>query len=223
MGSKRNAELLRRGSAVAALVGLGLFLAGCSSTSLSSMTGGLVGSSSSADAGAPAAGAPPPRDTDLPCPDTDVLTGASTLIVGRGADGGAPTPLDVRYQGSITRIDRECHVFAGSMHIKVGVEGRVITGPAGAPGTVNVPLRVAVVQAGVNPVTIATQLDEVPVTITSAVGNVPFAHIYPDVSFVLPHPVGKIDDYKIYVGFDAIGAQQKKRPVHHRRRAPRRR
>ncbi len=222
MSRKRDAEflcrgVLRRGGALAALLGLGLFLGGCSSTSLSSMTGGLVGSSSSADAGASGAAAPPPADADLPCPDTGVLTGASTLVVGRGTDGGAPSPLDVRYQGTIARIDRECHVFAGVMHIKVGVQGRVITGPAGGPGTVNVPLRVAVVHQGVNPVTVATQLDEVPVTVTGAAGNVPFTHIYQDVSFPLPHPLGKIADYKVFVGFDAIGAQKKQRPVRRRR------
>jgi hypothetical protein len=226
MGWKRNDRFLRRGGALAALLGLGLFLSGCSSTSLNSMTGGLIGSSSS-DAGAAAAGAtgnaaPAPDDPDLPCPDTGVLTGASTLIVGTSANGGPPSPLDVRYQGSITRIDRECHVFAGVMHIKVGVQGNVVTGPAGGPGSINVPLRVAVVRQGVSPVTIATQLDEVPVTITSAVDHVTFAHIYPDVSFPLPKPLGIIGDYKVFVGFDAIGAQQKKRPVH-RRRAPRRR
>jgi len=228
MGCKRDDRFSRRGGALAALLGFGLLLSGCGSTSLNSMTGGLIGSSSS-DAGALAAGSPAAAgpqtaaDADLPCPDTGVLTGASTLIVGTGADGGAPTPLDVRYQGSISRIDRECHVFAGIMHIKVGVEGHVVTGPAGRPGSLNVPLRVAVVHQGVSPVTIATQLDEVPVTIASAVGNVPFTHIYPDLSFPLPKPIGVISDYKIFVGFDAIGAQKKKRPVRHRRRAPRRR
>ena len=224
MARKRDDRFLRRGGAVAALLGLGLLLSGCGSTSLNSMTGGLLGSSPS-DAAAPAAGAPAGPQTaaeaDLPCPDTGVLTGASTLIVGRGADGGAPTPLDVRYQGSISRIDRECHVFAGMMHIKVGVEGRVVTGPAGSPGSINVPLRVAVVREGVHPITIATEIVQVPVTIGEGVSHVAFTHVYPDVSFPLPRPLGWLDDYTIYVGFDPLGVKpQKRRPV--RRRAPRR-
>ncbi len=57
----------------------------------------------------------------------------------------------MRYQGSIIRTARECHVNVGIMTMKVGIEGRVITGPAGGPGTVDVPLRVAVVQEGVSP------------------------------------------------------------------------
>ena len=155
----------------------------------------------------------------MPCPDTGVRTGASTLIVGSTAGQGEPSPLDVRYQGSIVRMARECHVVGRTMHIKVGVEGRIITGPAGGPGTINVPLRVAVVRGGVNPVTIATELVQIPVTVDTATDRVPFTHVYPDVSFPLPQPLGWIDAYTVYVGFDPIGAQQnKKRPARRRRR-----
>ncbi len=212
---------------MAALLGLGLFLGGCSSNSLNSMTGGLIGSSPPAPSTiGPAAGVggnqPKLTDDDVPCPDTAVRTGATTLIVGSTPGQGEPSPLDVRYQGSIVRMARECHVIAGMMHIKVGVEGRVITGPAGGPGNINVPLRVAVVREGVNPVTITTELVQIPVTIDSAVGRVSFTHVYPDVAFPLPRPLGWIDSYTVYVGFDPIGAQQKKRPAQ-RKRAPRRR
>lgn len=230
MGGNRNAQILRSGGTRTALLGLGLLLAGCSAGSLNSMTGGLIGASSTpsaptaSNATAPAAGVggnPPALTNDLACPDTAVRTGAATLIVGSTPGQGEPSPLDVRYQGSIVRMDRECRVAAGAMHIKVGVEGRIITGPAGSPGSLNVPLRVAVVRDGVNPVTIATQLIEVPVTIKDAVDRVTFTQIYPDVSFPLPRPLSLIDDYKVYVGFDPIGAQQKqRRPA--RRRVPRR-
>lgn len=226
MSGKQYAQNLRAGGALAVLLGLGLFLGGCSSANLSSMTGGFLGSSSSgssAPSTATGANAPAPADDDVPCPDTAVRTGAATLIVGSTAGQGEPSPLDVRYQGSIVRIDRECHVIAGTMHIKVGVEGRVITGPAGQPGSLNVPLRVAVVRGGVHPVTIATQLDEVPVTIPNANDHVAFTHVYPDVSFPLPYPLGIIENYTVYVGFDPIGAHQQKKRRPARRRAPRRR
>jgi len=223
MGGKRNAQILRSGAALAVFMGLGLFLGGCSSSSLSSMTGGLLDSSPStptAPSSSAAGASPSPlANSEIPCPDTAVRTGATTLIVGSGQ--GEPSPLEVRYQGNIVRIDRECQVVAGTMHIKVGVEGRVITGPAGGPGSLNVPLRVAVVREGVNPVTIATQIEQVPVTIAPGTGFVTFTHIYPDVAFPLPSPPSAISRYMVYVGFDPIGAQQKKRPVS-RRRAPRR-
>ncbi len=76
-------------------------------------------------------------------------TGAATLMIGSKPGEGEPNALDVRYQGSIIRTARECHINAGMMTMKVGIEGRIITGPAGGPGTVDVPLRVAVVQEGV--------------------------------------------------------------------------
>ena len=224
MGEKRQG--LHAGTGLAALLSLGLALAGCSSVSLNSMTGGLLGSSSSAPSTSePAAGVggsqPALTDDDVPCPDVQVRTGASTLIVGRTAGQERPAPLDVRYQGSVVRMARECHVFAGAMHIKVGIEGRVITGPAGVPGTVDVPLRVAVVHNSINPVTVSTELAQIPVTINNTVDQVTFTHVYPDVSFPLPHPLGVIDSYVIYVGFDPMAVQPAKKKPRHRRRAPR--
>ena len=96
--------------------------------------------------------------TDIECPDVEVRTGAATLMIGSKPGRGEPAALDVRYQGSIIRTARECHVNAGIMTMKVGVEGRIITGPAGGPGTVDVPLRIAVVQEGMNPKTIAVEI-----------------------------------------------------------------
>ena len=61
--------------------------------------------------------------------------------------------------------------------MKVGIEGRVITGPAGGPGTIDVPLRIAVVHDGINPKTIVSKFARVQVTVASAVDRVPFTHI----------------------------------------------
>ena len=72
--------------------------------------------------------------------------------------------------------------------IKVGVEGRVITGPAGGPGTVNVPLRIAVVHETLNPTTVATKFTLIPVTVNSAVDRVTFTHVEPDLTFPMPRP-----------------------------------
>ena len=41
-------------------------------------------------------------------------TGAATLMIGSKPGEGEPSPLDVRYQGSIVRTARECHLNAGS-------------------------------------------------------------------------------------------------------------
>jgi hypothetical protein len=99
------------------------------------------------------------------------------------------------------------------MTMKVGIEGRVITGPAGGPGTVNVPLRLAVVQEGVNPKTILSKFASVQVAVAGAVDRVPFTHIDPEISFPLPQPIATIDAYVVYVGFDPAGAQERKKPA----------
>jgi hypothetical protein len=207
---------VRRGAGIAVLLGFGLALAGCGGGSDFLGTSKLdLFSSSSKATKDNAAGEADAAPTDIECPSMEVRTGASTLIVGSKPGEAEPAALDVRYQGTIIRTARECHVNAGIMTMKVGVEGRIITGPAGAPGNVDVPLRIAVVQEGVNPKPILSKFARVPVTVSSAVDRVTFTHIDPDISFPLPQPLALIDSYIVYVGFDPLGAQpeKKKAPV----------
>ena len=49
------------------------------------------------------------------------------------------------------------------MTIKLGVQGRIILGPGGGPGQVDVPLRFALVEEGMQPKTIWTKFYQVPV------------------------------------------------------------
>lgn len=209
---------MRTGTSVAALLGLALALGGCGGNMFSASSLDLFSTSSKATTGSGnAAGADADANvspTDIECPSVDVRTGAATLLIGSKPGEGEPAALDVRYQGSIVRTARECHVNAGVMTMKVGVEGRVITGPAGGPGTIDVPLRIAVVHEGINPKAIVSKLARIPVTITGAVDRTTFTHVDPDVSFPLPQPLGNIDAYVVYVGFDPAGAPpEKKKPA----------
>ena len=116
---------------------------------------------------------------------------------------------------------RECHVAAGMMTMKVGSEGRIITGPAGGPGTVDVPLRVAVVQEGVNPKTITSTFGKETVTLGSENDRVTFTHIDSNIAFPMPRPAGLIDNYVVYVGFDPLRlAPQKKATPPRKKAAP---
>ena len=65
------------------------------------------------------------------------------------APGKQAVGNDVRFQATITRTARECSINGGEITARIGIQGRVIAGPAGAPPSVQVPLRVAVVQGGV--------------------------------------------------------------------------
>jgi hypothetical protein len=100
------------------------------------------------------------------------------------------------------------------MTMKVGIEGRVITGPAGGPGSIELPLRIAVVREGVTPKTVVSKLARVPVEIAGAVDRVTFTHIDPEISFPLPQPLADIDAYVVYIGFDPSSAPpEKKKPA----------
>jgi hypothetical protein len=215
MRSGRTQRGVQRGARTGALMALALALAGCGSTSdlLKSSPLDLFSSSSKATREpAPDGAAAAITADDIDCPEVQVRIGAATLMVGSKPGEAAPNALDVRYQGSIIRTARECHINSGMMTIKVGIEGRIITGPAGGAGTVDVPMRVAVVQEGVSPKTVATKFGKEVVTVNSAVDRVTFTHIEPDITFPLPQPLGLIDRYVIYVGFDPLGDKPAKKP-----------
>jgi hypothetical protein len=222
MGRERDGQVMRVRARIVTVVGLlvtAVALGGCSggkSLNMDSINTNLFGISPSKKSGS-AAGVNTTEanaaNNDTPCPDIKVRTGAATLMVGDKKGEGEPSPLDVRYQGSIVNYARECHLNAGLLTIKVGVEGRVITGPAGGPGTVNVPLRIAVVHETLNPTTVATKFAIIPVTVNNAVDRVTFTHVEPDIAFPLPRPESAIDSYVIYVGFDPLSAQPPKKPV----------
>ena len=134
------------------------------------------------------------------CPTVDVRQGASTLTV---PPGGADA-FSLRYQGSIGELARECKVAGGVMRIKVGIEGRVLVGPAGAPGQIEIPLRYAVVKEGAEPKTVVSKFTKFPVTIPAGQQNVIFTHVDSDIAFPMP-PGLDIEAYVVYVGFDPIG------------------
>jgi hypothetical protein len=147
----------------------------------------------------------PVSPEEMHCPAVDVRQGASTLTIPPpGPDGGA---LTLRYQGTIGPMARECKLGGGIMRMKVGVQGRILLGPAGGPGKLDVPLRYAVVQEGPEPKTIVTKFYKLPVTIPDAQPTVPFTHIDQDISFPMPPGLG-IESYVVYVGFDAAAEKQ---------------
>jgi len=215
----------RSATGLLAIAALAL-LAGCGS-SMSSSVGNvfskspldLFSTSSTATQTNTAAPDAPETQTDIECPGVMIRDGASTLVVGNNPKEQQPSPLDVKYQGSIVRTARECHVNGGVMTMKVGIEGRIITGPAGGPGTVEVPLRIAVVQDGLPPKPIVSTFGKETVTIGGDVDRASFTHVDDTISFPLPKPLGLLDSYVVYVGFDPIGAKppEKKRPAVKRR------
>ncbi len=143
--------------------------------------------------------------TEFNCPLIDIRQGASTLTIGPGGDNAA---MSLKYQGVFVRAARECSAVGGNMVMRVGVEGRIIVGPAGGPGNVDVPLRIAVVsETTASSKTIVTKLVHIPVTVTSATENPTFTHIEEGLSFPMPS-AADLDNYIVYIGFDPLAAEE---------------
>jgi hypothetical protein len=141
-----------------------------------------------------------PSDSNIDCPSVEIRQGASTYA----NNTGDQSALTLRMQASFGKTARECHVNTGMLSIKVGIEGRIILGPAGAPGDFTVPVRYALVQEGLQPKTIWTKFYSVPVNVPPGSSNVPFTHIQEDMVVPLPKPA-ELEAYVIYVGFDPAG------------------
>ena len=112
-----------------------------------------------------------------------------------------PAALGLRYQVTISRTARECLVRGDMLTIRIGMEGRVILGPAGVPGQVEIPIRYALVMEGPDPKMITTKLHRVPVVIPPGQGNLSFTHVEEDLTVPMP-PGSDLDNYVIYIGFD---------------------
>jgi hypothetical protein len=152
------------------------------------------------------------------CPDVTVRPGTATLMINTPKPAGAElTAMDLRYQGTLVRFSRECGVRPGFMTMKVGVHGRVITGPAGGPGTVEVPLRIAVVQEGPEPKTVVSKLARLSVNVSGEPAVADFTHVDQDVTFPLPRNAPDIAYYVVYVGFDPAAAPKPAAPARRRR------
>jgi hypothetical protein len=218
--TKRDPDRAPKGGPFALSLALLAFaLAGCSTDMFSSHSTGPTGSTSSGLSGfgdkmgdffrgQPAkpttAAADASNDSNIDCPSVEIRQGASTYSLNAPGDQSA---LSLRVQATFGQTGRECHVNAGMLTIKVGVQGRLIVGPAGGPGDVNVPIRYALVQEGIEPKTIWTKFYPVPANIPDGTTNVPFTHVQQDMIVPVPKP-SELAAYVIYVGFDPAGLSE---------------
>jgi hypothetical protein len=142
--------------------------------------------------------APAPDGAELDCPVVKIRAGASTYAV--ATPGKQPAGSDLRYQATITRTARDCTRSSGQIIARIGIQGRVIAGPAGTPATVEIPLRVAVVQAGVHEKVISTKVYRTSVSMSED-ASVPFSLVGEDLTYTMPAGLTS-DNYVFYIGFD---------------------
>ena len=155
------------------------------------------------------------KDGPIQCPQVEVLDGTASV---RSYGGSEQSNNDVKYQYSMGDIARECSRAGDQIMIKVGVEGRVLLGPVGQPGSFNVPIRIAI-RRDADQKPAMSKLYQVPTTIAfgqtqgdfSLVSEplaVPFIQIHAD------------EDYTILVGFDDHPAAPGAKPSARRKRKP---
>jgi hypothetical protein len=191
-----------RGIAIVAAITLGMgcsmLAAPASAQSLTDRFKSLFGGKPDQPAATTTPAEPADGQIDMNCPPVSIRAGASTYAVAE--PGKQPVGNDLRYQATITKTARDCTRNGGEITARVGIQGRVIAGPAGNPQTVEIPMRVAVVQGGVSEKTIATKVYRTTVTMDET-GSVPFSLVAEDL--VYPAPSGAVaDSYIFYIGFD---------------------
>lgn len=209
--SNSTARQIRRGLALPLV---GFVIAGCSTgpASAPATTGGTpsftqrMTSTFFGPPAQPVQGAVATAGDDVECPIVEVRQGASTITV-YGA--GESNSTNVRYQATIGQMARECAVRGSTLNIKVGVQGRILMGPVGGAGRLDIPLRLALVQEGAQPKTIWTKVYQVPVAVSADQTNVSFVHVEEDMTVPNPRPAD-LDSYVIYVGFDQAAPKEQR-------------
>jgi hypothetical protein len=121
--------------------GLILVVAGCQSGSGGSTSPGSAGTDTK-----PQEGKVLESELRGYCPRVSLREGTS--YVNSYAKGGQDDPSKLQYQASISDVTRSCSRSNGMLNITVAVAGRVVPGPAGAPATITLPVRVAVLDGG---------------------------------------------------------------------------
>ena len=140
---------------------------------------------------------PPPKESPSGCPTIAILDGTeSQRVMAPGTTGNA----GLKYQYSLYNVARECSISGNRMSVKVGADGRVLLGPAGAPSHFDVPIRV-VVYSEVSQKPVESRLFRVPATMGAGQASVPFQFVSDSIN--VPIAGGAVaTDYSIKVGID---------------------
>jgi hypothetical protein len=135
---------------------------------------------------------------DYGCPATSILEGTAAYRVGEAGQARG-----ISHQAAITDLARECTFAGNTVRIKVGIQGRLILGDGGKPGTYTIPVRIAVRSNGQ---TVFTRLAPTSVTVPSNDTQSVFVVIDDTISL----PITAEDPgeaYSILVGLDPQGGK----------------
>jgi hypothetical protein len=129
------------------------------------------------------------------CPPVQIRGGAETYIIyERGHDA---EPSFVQHQAAISKTARECTPTLEGLSVKLGIAGRVVSGPKGGPANLTMPVRIVVSRqtGGV----LYSELYKVPAAIVPPNLAGEFSQVFQAIAV----SIGPDDrDLIIYVGFD---------------------
>jgi hypothetical protein len=147
-----------------------------------------------------------PGGHHLFCPEVIILEGTAASQVHAG---NPPTNMNLRYQYALGDVVRQCELQGDQLAVKIGIAGNVLLGPAGAPASFSVPLRVAIIGTKDNH-PILTKLYHVAATIPAGQAGADFSLVTEPllVPFTQDHTE---DDYTIKVGIDE-GPEKAEKP-----------
>lgn len=130
------------------------------------------------------------------CPEVELREG--TAYHRTYAKGGAKDkdPSKVVNQASLTDTTRKCTVNGNQLTMEVAAAGRLVAGPAGGPGAVTMPIRVAVLDKEGN--AIYSQLTKYTAELPSGTATTQFLFTKQGVTF----PLDQANSARVFVGFD---------------------
>jgi hypothetical protein len=138
------------------------------------------------------------QDPRAYCPKAIMRAGTETFDVYPDGmkDDDPEKPKKLRFRATITDIVRECNSAGPMLKIKVGVAGRVLSGPSGEAGSFQMPVRVALTRG--NEV-LYSQLHDITAEVPAGRTNNTFSYV--DGNIVIPKP--DKENIVVYAGFDA--------------------
>lgn len=127
------------------------------------------------------------------CPRVVLREGTAILRTYTNNNDGNPDELV--YQATITDVTRVCKYRNGQLLMTVAAAGRVLEGPKGTAGNLELPVRVAISQGEAVPY---SQLGRINVAVQP--GGAATQFIYKDEQVAVPAP--QVENLQVFVGFD---------------------
>jgi hypothetical protein len=196
-------KLMTRTGLMAALVSVGA-CAGDASSPIGGFLslGGNSGSAPAVAATQVAAAAPDP--SKVVCPYVDVKEGGAAHRVYAGGQSSG----NVRYQFSLGDIARECRVAGNQLVLRVGVEGKVLLGPAGSPSSFTVPVTVSVRRDGEEKMLVSRTYN-VAASVPQGASNSTFSVISEDIAVPFISEAAN-NDYEVFVGLNGAPSEPRR-------------